>query len=171
MEREVRCGECDVLEKRGIPVFLVMLLEALDRVVSDRGGGVVVRRGFRGDGLVVEGGPFDGEVIVLLAEDEGVVEAVLQRFPVDVPFAAVVAAVAVAAQKIGEQARPALSGALSAAAESGQRVSVDLLCVESGERCGAGGPASCGVVEAGVAQSIRCELIEVWCIDLPAVTA
>ncbi len=144
-------SERDVLKEGGVSVVALVAFEAINCVVGNGSGGVITGWCVGRNGLVVEGGSFDGEVIVLLSEHEGAVKAVFERLSVDVPFTAVVGAVSAGVQKVGEKARPFLADALPSTTDSGKSISMNLLGIEPREGCGAGWPASGSVVEAGVA--------------------
>ncbi len=165
-------GEGDEVEERPVRAGACVLAEAIDRVVGD-GDGVVVAAagGRRGHAFAVDRVACAAEVVAPVVDEEGAVEAAGQRVAVDVPLAAVVAAVAGGLEEVRQQAGPALARAADAAGQGGQGVAVDLLGMVAGEQGAARGPAAGGVVEAGEAEPVGGEAVEVRGCDLAAVAA
>ena len=101
MQRKMRRDEGDVVKKRLRGMIGSVILQTLDGVVGGGDGGVVaffIRRRF--DGHVVDGVAFGGEEVALVLHVERAVEAAVEHFAVDVPLAAVIAAIACWFEKI-----------------------------------------------------------------------
>ena len=138
VQREVRRDEGHVMEEGLVRVVGRVVLEAVDGMVGRGDGGVVALLVGRDlDGHVVDGVALRREEVALVLHVQRAVEAAGEDRSVDMPFAAVVAAVAGRFQEFGQQPGPFLTDALSAAAETGQRVAVDLLGVVAREQGGA----------------------------------
>jgi hypothetical protein len=91
LEGEMRRGESKVLQKGLTWVFLGMFLQTLDGVIGDRGGGIIATLGLDSrQRPVVLRMLARGEVPVMIVEAVGVVEPVLKRLAIYVPFARVV---------------------------------------------------------------------------------
>jgi hypothetical protein len=170
VDREVGGGEREVLEERLVGVLLRVLLEAPDRVVGDRGAGVVPVAGpRRGQRLVVLGVLLRAEVPVVVVEAVRAVEPAVEGLTIDVPLARVVRPVALRLQHLGQEPRPRRPHALCPALHAGDDVAAHLLRVVPGEDRGPRRPAPTGVVELREPQPVRGERVEVRGRDLAAV--
>ena len=149
-----------------------MVLEAVDGVVGRGDGRVIaflVGRDLHWD--VVDRVALGAEEVALVAHVERAVEAAGEDRSVDMPLAAVVIAIARGLQVIREQAGPGLADTLAAAADTRERVAVNLLRVVTREQRGARRPAARGVVELGEPHAVIGEPVEVRRGDLAAVAA
>ena len=172
VEREVWGDERDVVEERLVLVVSRMVLEAVDGVVGRGDGRVIaflVGRYLHRD--VVDRVTLGAEEVALVAHVERAVEAAGEDRSVDMPLAAVVIAIACGLQVIGKQAGPGLADTLAAAADTRERVAVNLLRVVTREQRGAGRPAARGVIELREAHALVGEPVEVRRGDLAAVAA
>ena len=157
------------MEERPVRIVRCVVLEALDRVIGHGDGGVITFAIGHGGRPIVDPVSLRAEIIVLVVEIERAVEATGKHRAIDVPLAAVVAAVSGGFEQVRQQAGPWLPHAAATAGQPGQGVAVDLLRVVAGEQGTAGRPTACGVVKAGEAQAIGGEVVQMGSCDFPAV--
>ena len=163
-------GERKVVKKRPVGKCRGVLFETLDRVIGDRNGRIETGTGFDRRQLhVVLKVDARGKVTVLVVQPVGVVEPVLQRFPVEVPLARMICAVTERPEEVRQQARPTLSHAGGAAAQAGQRVAVNLLRVIAGQQRRARRPATRGIVKLREAQAAFRQRVEIGRMNLATV--
>ena len=167
----MRRGEREKLKERPVGKFFGVLLQTLDRVLGHRGRGEVIR--VRRDGrqrFVVLGVAARREIPVVILEAVGVIETVLQRLAVHVPFAGVIRAVAGGLEHLGQQPRPRGPHAARAARQPRHPVAPHLLRVITGENRRARRPAARGVVKLCEPHAALGERVELRRRDVAAVT-
>ncbi len=170
MEREVRRGKGEVSEEWGVPVFVFVFGQEFKGAIGEFDGGVEIAAFFdRRERFVVKMVGPGIEKATLILEVIGAVEAGGDGHAVEVPFADVVGAVAGGFEKGGGEWSP--DGAVSSlgALFSFDGVAADLLRVVAAEDGSTGGPTAGGVVEAGEAEAVLGEGVEIWCFDFGAV--
>jgi hypothetical protein len=111
----MRSDERNVMEKGAIGVGVGVILQAVNGVIDGRGRDVVirlVRLGFQWD--IVKSIAFRCEEVPLIPRVQRMVESAVEHVAVDMPLSAVVIAIAVRLEEVGQQARPILSDAATA---------------------------------------------------------
>lgn len=172
VKRKVGGGEGEVSEEGGVLMIVFVFVEKLDGAVGEFGGGVEIAAFFDGrESFVIEVVGLGGEETALIFEVVGTVEAGGDGRAVEVPFTDMVGAVAGGFEVGGGEGRPGGAFSFFGAFLSFDGVATNLLRVVAAEDGGAGGPATCGVVEIGEAEAVLGEGVEVGSFDLGAIAA
>ncbi len=149
-----------------------MFPQALDGVIGDRRGGVVAGPGIDWrQWFIVLGMPPRGEVPIVVVEAVGMVEPILKRLAVYVPFARVIGAVAERFQHFGQKSGPRRPDALAAALDAGDGIAPHLLGVVSGQQRRSRRPAAGRVIELREAETVFRQPIKVWRRDFAAIAS
>ena len=164
LNREMGCRERHETEERSILEPDCMILQAPDRVVGDRCGGVVIRIGrdrFQFD-IIFRMEP-GSEIPVVIIQSIGALKSTGQRLSIHVPFPGMVGAVAQVLEVFGQEFGPGGAFSVGTARNTGDGIPSHLLRIEPAEGCSAGGPTASRIVKLGVAKSARSESVEVRC--------
>ncbi len=162
----------DVVKEGPLGIGVRMLAQTVEGMVDGGGGGVVsgLVRG-RLDRRVIDVAPLGGEEVALVPPVQRAMETAVQHLAVDVPLAAVVAAIACRFQQVRQQPGPLRTNGDAAPAVTGQHVAPDLLGVIPGQEGRPGRPTASRVVKLGKTQPGRGQPIQVGRLDFASVTS
>ncbi len=168
MQREVRSGESEVVKEGFIGMLLGMFLQDINGMIGDGVSHVKLRTDRCGRlSLVIEIMEFQAEETMVI-DVVGTVKASSQRQAVNMPFTRVIRAVTGRLKHHWQEMCP--RGTITFF-NTGQIVSAHLLSIISGQKRGAGRPATGSVVELGKAQAVLGQTIQVGSIDFPTIAA